>query len=626
MKRSLLTLQVISIFVIGTITLTAPSVAAENVNLNVENVNVKVNGERRAEEVTNEDGVTNEDFLDEDVDTEVELQPFRYTVSPTSDLLDMDQAMLVNQVIEGLMNEYLKSLPQDQVGIFKNITLGDPENITAGGSRRSLTGARRSLFPLSHLNLRKAETASSTTIYIDRISANFTNNPPQKDIIEGWLKKAVDNGETSCTNRAANTNTLTNTAIARNSAGAIETEIDSSCYNFNLEWKNEYEKTDEQPPSEPNPNPTPTPTPTPNPDPPTVTNGGLDSKPDVSVIVKPTKKSGMALPFAFCGGGIILIIISMFIVKKRRHQRSKALAWYLSKDGQGHQGIDGPEFDGLDYIHGMNTPRNMNMGGGSKVGGFPLFPVVQHSAPPSPEEIEVAIPQKVRSSESSVSSLGASDHKPPAYLAVLATAPPVLTNLTRVNGNLYNETNEGFDQLEQDDAWVSESGMDNYRNMPRVLGSRNNSNPNSHATANSNANANANPNPSEDMSSHQLHYSDTSSISLETEHYFAETSLNANANANDASNHDHDNVISAESSEEEMFTITRPLRSPSSLNQNPRQSQSQGKSQSQPQPSLHQNPQMQLRKKVLTAEEYNDLDLGVLEYDDKSSIGLPSVV
>lgn len=495
----------------------------------------------------NNRNITNEDIgiFDDQLEVEISLQPFRLLVKPTDIILGDAQAKQVIRDVEDLMNQHLQSLPKQAVGNFEYLTLNGLESISfdSGSNnrkRRSLTntGAKASV------ERRVEAREPATTLEIDGIKVGFINNPPSKANIRDWLQTVVNEHEFA----ADSSNGLTSAAIVKSNTQPSLSSV--PIYSITLVWASEYIEGYTNAPSPSTPTRSPTP-----------------------VEAKRSKAANAGLPISLSAAGCVLIFLSLFLVKRRRDARPKE---GLLSSGDS---LDRNEYNGLDYIYDM----------GSKIGGFPIFKAEASdlmSPTSNPEQIEVAVPAgKAQSDVSSldtsehnvaaaalanalksfslsrrdvsdVSSLGASDHNVVAAVPMATALKQFpLTNLTRVNGNLYNETNEGFDRLE--DAWVSDSES-RTRNVPRMLGR------------------------SEESVS--LRYSDTSSISLETEHFYPDKTWDPNDN-------DFTNDV------EEIHEVFTPP---------PTNVQSMSKFQK-------------------TKDQY---DLDAVEYDDRSTIGdlLPSVV
>jgi hypothetical protein len=437
--------------------------------------------------------VSNEDVgIYDEVHNDITFEPFRLRVEPTPEMLDNNQAQAVMGEIKDIMSDYLSSLPSNVVGNFQSVEFYSLDRISfdAGGDgpqRRSLTTPARTRNMDSASIKRYAEAGDpATTLQIGGIEVSFINNAPSKESIRGWLETSVNDHNFSGKDEIpTSVKMMTSPLLAGISIESVS-----------LIWEEDFAPT-----AAPSPSPTP--------------EKSVDTI-DVITITEPSGENttNIGLPLSLTGASICLILLSLFLVRRRRGKSEPRALVHDTSTGDN-------EFGGFGDIYDCDL--------GSKFGGFPIFGKNRKTLPPAkPEELEVSVPGKAMSEVSSlddsehntpatdalvealksfplrdvgvsdVSSLGASDHNAtPAAEAARSMKPFPLTNLTRVKGNLYNETHEGFDRLE--DAWISDLDGAKTGNMPGMLG---------------------------DNAS--FRYSDTSSFSLETEHFYPDKSWDPN--------------------------------------------------------------------------------------------------
>lgn len=465
------------------------------------------------QEVLDEKKKTNEDvgLFDDNFQVPVKLERFLLRVEPTEAVLSEEEAEDVLTSVENLMFENLKS--NEDASLLDDLKLGKLSRIDFDSGRndrgrRSLTSGSRH-FDAPAGRARRAQGRNpSTLLYVDGIDLTFTLSPPATKDVKDWIQAAVNEFEASSTTPDDVTaEAILKPVIPTSASASTSTSASIESYKLSMEWDPDcWECT-----SPPSPSPSP------------VTLSTNQNEPDQS-----SSGSGLTISLSI---SVFVLLAAFLLAKKRRSARNRNRGGKMASDDS----LNRNEFNGLDYIYDM---------GGSKDGGFPIFfqgpdgkgqgghgRASPHSAetPPTanPDQLEVAVPSKAESDISSlegsdhnevmnalalqpfqlstsrgvsdVSSLGASDHNVGAATTMSTALKKFpLTNLTRVGGSLYNETNEGFDRLE--DAWVSNSGP--RQDVPRMLGR------------------------SEESIS--MRYSDTSSISLETEHFYPDRAWDPN--------------------------------------------------------------------------------------------------
>lgn len=405
--------------------------------------------------------LTNEDVgLDDDsLEITVELDALRLRLSPTPDVLDTDQATLVLRELESMINMHYRTLNKEGVmnGKFRGMLFDDPAAIMfeSGDSdanrRRSLTKNLRSL---------KDEGSSSsvkptTILEIRRIQVSFIGNdsPPQGDIM-AILQEHINQLDFSGKKSPGQTG-MTAPKI-QVSAGQLSIPVES----FTLTWASQgYTLA------------------------PTIEQPKPPSQPPTFTFTSPDKKGSFNYP-VLAGGLIVVVLASLLLVKRRR--RNAGAGVQLQEDaslpspnrrrrwGSHRKEFDGgDEFDGCEWLNRSPCPQ-------SEMGAFPSFQSADRAKvninfvdyvnqPADPKEIgEIA----VNDTASEVSSLGKSEGRVEVtYPASGVMEAFPVTNLTRVKGSrggggqLYHETFEGFDRL--DDEWVSDKGSG--RDLSKLL-------------------------------------------------------------------------------------------------------------------------------------------------------------
>jgi hypothetical protein len=403
--------------------------------------------------------VSNEDIdlYYDPVQSIIELDALRLRLSPSPIVLDVDQATMVLRELEAMINIHYRSLNKEGVmnGCFRGMLFDDPAEITfeSGNGdpnrRRSLTKNLRSL---------KDEDSSSTgdgiptTILDSRIKVSFMGDvdaPSQGDImaiLQEYINQLNFRGPKNF-GQSGMTDPKT-----RVEASQLPFPVES----FTLTWASQgytLAPTIE----EPNPSQPPT-------------NTATDRKGSFN--------------YPVLAGGLVVVVLAGLFLAKRRHRNAGV---QLQEDdsppspnrkrrwGSHRKEFDGgDEFDGCEWLNRSPCPQ-------SEMGAFPSFQSAERAKvninfvdyvnqPADPKEIgEIA----VNDAASEVSSLGKSEGRMevtyPAS-AIMETFP--VTNLTRVHvqgkgggGQLYHETFEGFDRL--DDEWVSNKGSG--RDLSRLL-------------------------------------------------------------------------------------------------------------------------------------------------------------
>jgi len=400
---------------------------------------------------------TNEDVgLDGDLllESTLELDALRLRLSPTPIALDTDQATLMLRELEAMINQHCRTLNKEGVmdGKFRAMQFDDPSAILfeSGDSdanrRRSLTQNLRSL---------KDEDSSpsgkpTTILDIRRIQVSFIGDSPSEGedvmaILQKYINQLDFSGQTSLDQPGMTA------PKNQGSTGQLSIPVES----FTLTWASQgytLAPTMEQPkPSQP------------------------------PTFIATDRKGSFNYP-VLAGGLIVVVLASMFLAQRRRRKSGVQLQDDVSPPSpnrrrrwgslRGKEFDGGDEFDGCEFLNRSPCPL-------SEMGAFPSFQsserakvklnfVDYENQPADPKEIgEIA----VNDSASEVSSLGKSEGRlEVTYPASRVMEAFPVTNLTRVNGNrgdgqLYHETFEGFDRL--DDEWVSNKGSG--RDLSKLL-------------------------------------------------------------------------------------------------------------------------------------------------------------
>ena len=400
---------------------------------------------------------TNEDvglYYDDSLESTIELDALRLRLSPTPVVLDTDQATMVLRELEAMINIHYRRLNKEGVmnGKFRGMLFDDPAEIMFesgdgdANRRRSLTKNLRSL---------KDEDSSSsgkptTILDISRIQVSFMGDSPSQGDIMAILQEHINQlnfGRQK--NLGQSSSTAPKTQV---SASQLSIPVES----FTLTWASQgytlAPTIEQQKPSQP----------------PTYT--ATDSKGSFNYPV-------------LAGGLIVVVLAGLFLAKRRR--RNAGAGVQLQEDdsppspnrrrrwGSHRKEFDGgDEFDGCEWLNRSPCPQ-------SEMGAFPSFQSAERAKvninfvdyvnqPADPKEIgEIA----VNDAASEVSSLGKSEGRVEVtYPASGVMEAFPVTNLTRVKGKsgggqLYHETFEGFDRL--DDEWVSDKGSG--RDLSRLL-------------------------------------------------------------------------------------------------------------------------------------------------------------